>query len=242
MRYPLHVLAPRRSKAPPTIVIDPGHGGVDPGAIGRTGVREKDVVLAIAEDFAAGLKRLTRASVRLTRQADVFLSLEERVAIAQSYNADVFISVHADSAPEQHACGLSIYTLSEVATDKLSAALAAHENYVGTLSGVNVEHMDDQVTSTLFDLARQQTLNRSHSLQHQMITDLSGKTRLLENPARSANFVVLRSPTVPALLIESGFLSNDQDEALLRKATYRHHLAGVLARSLIACFGAWATP
>jgi N-acetylmuramoyl-L-alanine amidase len=236
---PLPVPSPRL-KAARTIVIDPGHGGVDPGAIGRSGVKEKHIVLAIGLAFAEELERLTGASVKLTRETDAFLPLEERVAIAQAHKADLFVSVHADSAPERVARGLSIYTLSEVASDKLAAALATSENRVDSLYGVNLNGMSKNVASILVDLARRETLNRSITLQRNLIAGLQGQTRLLERPARAANFAVLRSPEVPAMLIENGFLSNAQDEALLSTPKYRQRLASMLAHTLANSFSTWA--
>jgi len=231
---------PPRLKARRCIVIDPGHGGVDPGAIGRSGVEEKHIVLAIGLAFAEELERLTGATVKLTRQSDTFLPLEERVQIAQTMKADLFVSVHADSAPERVARGLSIYTLSEHASDKLAAALATSENRVDSLYGVNLNGMSKSVASILVDLARRETLNRSITLQRNLISGLEGRTRLLERPARAANFAVLRSPEVPAMLIENGFLSNPQDEALLSTAKYRQRLASLLAHTLANSFTGWA--
>jgi N-acetylmuramoyl-L-alanine amidase len=237
--YPIPVPPPSLkpgAKRQRTIVIDPGHGGVDPGAIGGAGTEEKHVVLNIAEDLAGELGRLTGAAVRLTREKDVFLPLEERVAFAQDLKADLFVSVHADSAPTPDARGLSVYTLSNTASDKLSAALATRENQVDTLYGVDLGKLDDKVASILFDLARRETLNQSIAVQHRLVADLGSKTRLLERPARSANFAVLRSPAVPAVLIETGFLSNGHDEALLRTPRYRRHLAGLIAHAVADCY------
>ncbi|HUC60617.1 MAG TPA: N-acetylmuramoyl-L-alanine amidase [Alphaproteobacteria bacterium] len=231
---------PPRLKAARCIVIDPGHGGIDPGAIGRSGVEEKHIVLAIGLAFAEELERLTGAKVHLTRENDRFLPLEERVQIAQGLKADLFVSVHADSAPERVARGLSIYTLSEHASDRLAAALATSENRVDSLYGVNLAGMSKSVASILVDLARRETLNRSITLQRDLIAGLEGRTRLLERPARAANFAVLRSPEVPAMLIENGFLSNPQDEALLSTAKYRQRLATLLAHTLANSFSAWA--
>ncbi|HLI12521.1 MAG TPA: N-acetylmuramoyl-L-alanine amidase [Alphaproteobacteria bacterium] len=233
---PLPLPPPPRLGARHTIVIDPGHGGVDPGAIGVSGTEEKHVVLAIAEELRGELRRLSGANVRLTRDKDIFLPLEDRVAIAQSLKADLFVSIHADSAPEPTARGLSVYTLSTVASDRLAAALATRENRVDEIYGLNLAHMDHNVASILVDLARRETRNQSLTVQHRLVDDLEGKTRLLENPARAANFVVLRSPEVPAVLIETGFLSNPQDEALLRTQGYRSRLAALLARALADSF------
>lgn len=234
----------RRTRGRRTIVIDPGHGGVDPGAIGHSGIEEKNIVLPLAEEFAARLESLTGAAVHLTRDRDIFLPLEERVAIGEKLKADLFISVHADSCPEHDARGLSIYTLSKVASDKLSAALAVSQNRVDTLYSPNLREVlrhvhNKNVASILCDLACRETRLRSLTLQHDLVTELSGDTRLLEHPARSANFAVLRSPQIPALLIETGFLSNRFDEALLRKPAYRHGLADKLARSVAKSFPHW---
>ena len=177
--------------------------------------------------------------MRLTRHSDVFLPLEKRVAIAQALKADLFISIHADSCPEADARGLSIYTLSEIASDRLAAALAEHENRVDMLYDVNLRYVDKSAAPVLFDLARRETLNLSRGLQNRLIADLAGKTRLLEHPVRSANFAVLRSPSVPAMLVETGFLSNIHDDALLSSPHYRQDLAGLLARSVADVFPSW---
>lgn len=220
-------------KRKPVIVVDPGHGGADPGAIGHHhGLEEKHVVLDIARHCAADLARLTKASVHLTRTGDVFLPLERRVAIARAHKADFFVSVHADSAPAAAARGLSIYTLSQHASDRFSAAIARHENAVDAVYGVKLQKFDHAVASILFDMARRETLNISRTMQHYLLRDLGRKVRLLENPARHANFEVLRSPVIPGVLIESGFLSNRHDEAQLRSESYRRHLASQLAHSI----------
>jgi len=223
---------PANAVAPATIVIDPGHGGVDPGAIGRSGIQEKHVVLEIAAALAQELAGLTQARIKLTRETDIFLSLEDRVAIAESLRADFFVSVHADSAPSADARGMSIYTLSDVASDNLSAALATRENSVDALGGINLRQVDRKVAKILIDLARRETLNQSITAQRRLIADLQDKTRLLERPARAANFAVLRSPSVPAVLVETGFLSNYQDEALLKAPGYRNQLAKIMAHAV----------
>lgn len=226
----------RRRRRTPVIVIDPGHGGIDPGAIGHGRLEEKHVVLDIAKHCASDLAVFTGASVHLTRTSDIFLTLEKRVAIARALRADFFMSIHADSAPSPEARGLSVYTLSEHASDRFSAALAKHENAVDSVYGVKLQKFDHAVTSILFDMARRETLNISRAMQDRLIHDLKSKVRLLENPARHANFAVLRSPVIPGALIESGFLSNRHDEAKLRSHTYRRHLATKLARSFTDAF------
>ncbi|WP_159460296.1 N-acetylmuramoyl-L-alanine amidase family protein [Tistlia consotensis] len=223
--------ASRRSRKP-TVVIDPGHGGVDPGALGRNGLEEKAVVLDIAEHCATALALRSGASVHLTRREDVFLSLEERVAIARRHQADLFVSIHADSAPTPAARGLSVYTLSGDASDKLAASLARHENAVDAAYGVKLRQFDDAVASILFDLARRETLNLSRAVQRRLIGDLASRMRLLDNPARHADFAVLRSAAIPAVLVETGFLSNRADELELRSGRYRRKIGATLATSL----------
>ncbi len=221
-----------RQRRKPVIVVDPGHGGADPGAIGHGGLEEKHVVLDIARHCAADLAALTKASVHLTRTDDVFLPLENRVAIARAHKADFFVSIHADSAPAAAARGLSIYTLSQHASDRFSAALARHENAVDAVYGVKLRKFDHAVASILFDMARRETLNISRTMQHYLLRDLGRKVRLLENPARHANFEVLRSPVIPGVLIESGFLSNRHDEASCGPRHTRRRLASQLAHSI----------
>ena len=216
----------------PTIIVDPGHGGVDPGAIGHKGLEEKHVVLDIAERCASDLATLTGASVHLTRRSDSFLTLEKRVAIAEAHKADMFISVHADSAPDPRARGLSIYTLSEHASDGLAAAIASRENAADSVYGAKLKKYGDTVASILYDMARRETLILSRRMQHRLLHDLGENVRLLENPGRHANFAVLRSPDVPAVLIETGFLSNAHDEVTLRSGRYRRRLGSRMAHAL----------
>jgi len=222
----------RAEKRKPIIVVDPGHGGVDPGAIGPSGLLEKDVVLDVAKRCAAELTSKGLFTVQLTRTKDVFLPLPRRISVARAHKADLFISIHADSAPSASARGLSIYTLSEQASDELSAAIADRENAVDKLYDVNLSQLDETVASILFDLARRETLNTSSTVQNLMLAQLKTKMRLLENPARHANFTVLRSIPIPSVLVEAGFLSNPNDENKLRSPQYRRFLGTEIARSL----------
>lgn len=228
---------PPRKPQPPRplrrIVLDPGHGGHDPGAIGVRGTHEKDVTLDIAKELARQLRQTRGLEAVLTRETDVFLSLGKRVEIARAARAELFLSIHADSAPNPNARGLSAYTLSEKATDAFSEALARQENLADRL-GVAEEQFDANVQAFLVDLAADYTRRASLSAKQGIVKGVGRDIRLLDNPMRSANFAVLKAPDVPSVLVETGFLSNAEDEKLLRDGTARRRIAGVLARELTA--------
>jgi N-acetylmuramoyl-L-alanine amidase len=215
-----------------TIVLDPGHGGRDPGAIGARGTREKDVTLAICRAIRNTLAGLRGVRVVLTRDGDTYMTLPERVAIAGRWGAELFISIHADAAPNPAARGLSAYTLAEKASDDLAAALAARENQVDSIYGVDLSGADRQTAAILIDLARRHSHNSALLAQRKLIDHADGKLRLLENPLRAADFAVLKSPEVPSLLVETGFLSNRHDETLLRDERSRARIAAVLAAAM----------
>lgn len=220
--------APKPPARRHVVVIDPGHGGRDPGAIGVRGTFEKDVVLDIALAVAQRLSGRRGLTVRLTRSDDVFLPLDDRREIASDARASLFVSVHADSAPNREARGLSAYTLSDAPTDGLAKALADRENAAG--GDGPPRPLPPRIAAILNDYVRNQTLARALRVKGALI---DGAERhglpLLENPKRSANFAVLRAPDVPSLLIETGFLSNPQDEARLRDAAQRRRVADFLA-------------
>lgn len=213
----------------PVIMLDPGHGGRDPGAIGLSGVFEKEITLDLAKKIAAEIEAAGRCKVVMTRTRDVFVPLQERAAKAQAAKADFFISIHADSAPNPDARGLSAYTLSEKASDGLAAAIADNENAADLLQDQNLSISDPQVAAILFDLSRRHSLNTALTRKAHIVKTAGSKLRLLENPRRSANFAVLKVPDVPAVLIETGFLSNSADEQLLTSAKSRARIATVLA-------------
>lgn len=228
------VKPPGRKPAPPKLLmLDPGHGGHDPGCIGLRTTYEKDVVLDIAKEVARQLGKARGWQVSLTREDDNFIDLKERVRIAQAANADLFISIHADSAPNKAARGMSAYTLSDKASDDFAAAIAQQENFAGGL-GVDVSGLDEKVAGILVDLAARHTVTAALHAKQSIIQGAGKDVRLLENPMRSANFAVLKAPDIPSLLIETGFLSNSQDETLLRDAKARRNIAGILARELAA--------
>ena len=221
-----------KPKPPRLLMIDPGHGGHDPGAIGLSGTQEKDITLDIARRMASVISKGKGVAVRLTRSEDVFLSLAERVKIGADARADLFVSIHADSAPNQSARGLSVYTLSEKASDQFASLLAEKENRADTKGGLQVPVEDKEVAAILFDLAAKRTRNTAQRVKVGFIKGMSRRWRMLDQPIRSANFAVLRSPEVPSLLIETGFLSNRQDEALLRRAEIRQKIAELMVAEI----------
>jgi N-acetylmuramoyl-L-alanine amidase len=214
-----------------TVVVDAGHGGVDPGCIGNSGTYEKDVVLDTALRLARGLEGARRYKVALSRTSDNFISLEERVIHARTLGADLFISVHADALPERSWRGASVFTLSEKASDKEAAAVAERENRSDLVAGVKYT-ADPEVNEILFDLARRQTNNLSLQLAQQLVVELGHRVRLLQNTHRSAAFVVLKAPDIPSALVETGCLSNPEEERDLRNASYRAVVASALLRSV----------
>ena len=222
----------RKPQTPRLLMIDPGHGGHDPGAIGLSGTKEKDITLDIARRMAEVLIKETGIDVKLTRERDVFLPLGERVKLGREARADMFVSIHADSAPNQGARGLSAYTLSEKASDQFASMLAEQENKVDLLGGLDLGVEDKDVASILFDLTARHTRNTAQRVKVGFIKAVGRRLHLLEEPMRSANFAVLRSPDVPSMLIETGFLSNRRDESLLRKPTSRQKIANLMAKEL----------
>lgn len=232
---PVDVLAATKSKKTPAagsrlLMIDPGHGGRDPGAVGRTGLYEKDVVLDVSRQLANEMNKIPGLTVKLTRDSDKFIPLNERVKIAQGAKADLFISIHADSAPDRSARGLSAYTLSKTASDNFSQAIAKQENLADLMGGIDIKDTDEQTASILMDLAARHTKTASLKAKMELVSGIGRDWPLLENPMRSANFAVLRAPDLPSMLIETGFLSNDRDETILRDRTNRKKIAVLLAR------------
>lgn len=201
----------KRSKGLPLIVIDPGHGGKDPGAT-QHHVIEKHITLNIARALSAALTRTGRYRAQLTRTDDRFISLDERVRIAQQAGAWLFISLHADAASVPQARGVSVYTVSETASDAESERLAAQENSADYIGGVTIDHNDPIVADILLDLTTRDNRLKSTKLADFMIAGFTNqRLRLLSNPHRYAGFRVLKAPNIPSVLIEMGFLTNPHD-------------------------------
>jgi N-acetylmuramoyl-L-alanine amidase len=220
-----------RAAAPsrPLVVLDPGHGGRDPGAIGAAGTREKTVVLATAQELRRLLEASGRCRVVLTRTGDRFVSLGDRVEFARRRNAALFVSIHADSAPG--ARGASVYTLGEN-SDALAGALARRENQADRAGGLRNPSLSPEVQAILLSLMRAETRAGSARMARQVVDSLDDEVALLPNPHRRAGFAVLKAPEIPSVLVEIGFLSHPQDEAALRRADHRARVARALSRAV----------
>ena len=218
------------------IVIDPGHGGVDPGAIGASGSYEKHITLAAARDLKEYLEGTGRFDVRLTRDRDIFIRLRDRIDIAREQKADLFISVHADTIRDRQVRGLSVYTLSERASDKEAAELAERENKADLIAGVDLTHESKEVTNILIDLAQRETMNQSARLASLFVRELGERVNVLRNPHRFAGFAVLKAPDIPSILVELGFLSNKDDERALKSEAHRRKVAQSIAAAIDAYF------
>jgi N-acetylmuramoyl-L-alanine amidase len=204
------------------VVVDPGHGGVDTGAEGGRGTLEKTITLAFALELKKELEASGRYDVFLTRDRDVFLRLDERVQIARRHEADLFISIHADAIRLKNVRGATVYTVSDKASDAEAAAKAIRENLSDQIAGVVVEEENQEVADILADLIRRETQSFSLRFARSLVGGLSPAIRMIPtNPHRFAGFKVLRAPDVPSVLLELGYLSNAEDEALLRDPEWR---------------------
>ena len=230
----------RTGHAKPIIVIDPGHGGVDPGTSSVSGVTEKEVVLKFAELLKQKLAATGRYEIHLTRQDDTFLPLKERVAFAQKRGAGLFLSIHADYFPVEidgDARGATIYTLSEKASDAEAKALAAKENFSDAIAGIELPSDSDEVVANiLIDLAQRETQNRSLVFARSLIGELANKNTLHTEQLRSAGFRVLKAPDVPSVLLELGFLSNPDDEKQLTSEVWRDRMTDSVAAAIDGYF------
>ena len=213
------------------VAVDAGHGGVDPGTISKGGIYEKTITLAMARELKKRMEATGRYRVILTRDRDIFVPLRERVAIARAHGAEMFISLHADANPNRTVRGGSIYTLSEVASDKEAEMLAAKENKADLIAGMDLSHENPQVTSILLDLAQRETMNYSASFAAMLVSELGKSVKLLGNSHRFAGFAVLKAPDVPSVLFELGYLSNSAEEKLLNRSDYRRKIADGVTRA-----------
>ena len=216
------------------VVIDPGHGGKDPGAIGRNGTREKDVVLEVARKLKARLNREKGIKALLTRESDVFIPLLDRINIAHRNKADLFISVHADASPNSLVNGSTVYILSENgASSEAARLLAESENsYDVRFGGVSINDTSNRIASVLLDLSQNAMTERSLSLANGVLSELSKVNNPLRNKVESAGFVVLKSPDIPSMLVETAFLSNPAEEKRLRTAEYQQKLANAMFKGI----------
>lgn len=210
-----------RPEKPFTIVIDPGHGGIDGGAKAAGGAAEKDLTLSFSRELHERLKATSRFNVFMTREDDVFLRLDERVRIARQHEADLFVSIHADTISQSGVRGASVYTISEKASDEVARAAAERENLADSVAGIEIADDNQQVADILFDLVRRETHGFSVTFARSLVDELGRKIELINNPQRSAGFRVLRAPDVPSVLVELGYLSNAKDLAKLQDPVWR---------------------
>lgn len=210
----------------PLVVIDAGHGGHDPGALSpHSGKREKDITLALAKAVRDDLVASGRVRVALTRSDDRFLVLEERYGIARRLKADLFISIHADAAENEQASGASVYTLSEVASDREAARLAARENKANIINGIDLGAHSSEVSSILLDLTQRETMNVASDFARLLQREAADDVKFRTTAHRFASFVVLKAPDTPSILFETGFISNKSDAEFLASAAGQKKVA-----------------
>jgi N-acetylmuramoyl-L-alanine amidase len=216
-----------------TIALDPGHGGEDPGATGTTGVHEKDIVLSVAKRLKAKLEELPNTRVMLTRDADFFVPLGQRVEKARKVQADLFVSIHADAFVERTARGSSVFVLSEKGASSSAARwLAADQNKADMIGGVNLGSHDRELASVLIDLSQTAQINDSMKLGKAVLTEIGGINRLHRGVVEQAGFAVLKAPDIPSILVETAFISNPDEEARLKDDGYQNQLADAITKGI----------
>ena len=216
-----------------TIALDPGHGGEDPGAIGATGAREKDIVLAIAKRLKFKLEEQPHIRVMLTRDGDYFVPLGTRVEKARKVQADLFVSLHADAFLLPTARGSSVFVLSEKgATSSAARWLANKENLADAIGGANLKGDDMQLASVLLDLSTTAQINDSLKLGRAVLSEIGGMARLHKGAVEQAGFAVLKAPDIPSILIETAFISNPEEEAKLRDNGYQDEMAAAITKGI----------
>ncbi len=236
---PLHPGPAHGARAPaPLVMLDPGHGGKDPGAIGVSGTYEKQVALATAIELGRLLGASGRYRVAMTRVADRFVPLEERVARAQEHGAALFVSMHADALSDHDVRGASVYTLATSASDAQTAQLAQRENSADRFGGPAFRAVPPDVARILASLVQRETRVGSARLARDLVSSLDRALPMLPNPERHAGFVVLKAADIPSVLVEMGFMSNPRDEAELRRPSHRALVALSMRDAVDAYFAA----
>ena len=215
-----------RAKKQFVIALDPGHGGRDPGAIGKRGTREKDIALAVAKKMKTLINRTPGYRAILTRDADRYITLRNRVKKARQAKADIFISLHADSFHKRNVKGASVYALSlRGASSEAARIIAKKENSSDLIGGISLDDKDDLIASVLLDLSQTATIQDSLELGSDVLSHLGKISRLNNRRVQQAGFAVLKAPDMPSILIETAFLSNPSEEMKLRSPKHQHKLA-----------------
>lgn len=231
-----------RATAPkPVIMLDPGHGGKDPGAIGISGTFEKHIAQAAAQELYRQIKARGQYDVVMTRVDDHFIPLEGRVDLAHRHKAQLFISMHADALHDPGVRGASVYTMSNGASDAQTASLAKTENSADRFAGPAFHGMSAEVQDILASLVNEETRRGSAHMAASVVSAFQPRIGLLRHPARHAGFVVLKSADIPSVLVEMGFMSNRHDEAALRQAGYRQQVATAMNAAIDRYFAAQGT-
>lgn len=222
-------VARKRTSSKRLIVLDPGHGGVDPGTLGILGVNEKVIVLKVSRAIKEALEATGRYEVRLTRTRDIYIPHRQRYGIAHDAGADLFISVHADSIADPNVRGGTVYTLSEKASDREAARIAAKENKSDVIAGLDLRETDNVVSGILIDLAQRETLNESVAFAQLLVPSMRRQVKMHKRGHRFANLLVLKSIDVPSILLETGYLTNRVDARMLNSRAGQRKIArGVL--------------
>jgi N-acetylmuramoyl-L-alanine amidase len=225
------------------VVIDAGHGGKDPGASGPKGVREKDVVLAIARQLASELDRQPGIRAVMTRTEDRYVSFDERMRVARRAEADLFISIHADAYQDASARGATVYALSTGrASDEVTRRLAERENAADLIGGVSIADKDDVLARVLLDLSQNAAISASMLVGQEVIDSLGSVTRMRKTRVQQGSFLVLTSPDIPSILIETAYISNPREESALRDPNYQGDLARAVSAGVLKYFRGNAPP
>ncbi len=221
----------------PLIIIDPGHGGQDPGSHSRSKIYEKNIVLALSKELKKQLLNTGKYRVLLTRETDIYIRLKDRVKFARDHEADLFVSIHADSIHKPNIRGTSVYTISKKASDAQTAKLAEKENQSDIMAGLDLSIDDEQVAFILGDFLMNDTMNQSKFFANTLVSKLKQSgIKTLQNPHRYAGFAVLKAPDIPSILIEAGFMSNAQEAKLLNQSHHRKKIASAILKGIDTYF------
>jgi len=227
----------KQKKRDVIVAIDAGHGGKDPGAVGKRGTREKDVVLKVARKLKSEIDRQQGMKAVMIRDRDTFMPLRDRIKKARNYKADLFISIHADASPDKRVGGSSVYVLSKNgATSELARWMAKKENSADLVGGVTLSDKDDQLASVLLELSQDHTIEESMDVADDLLASLQSVNKLRSRRIEQAGFAVLKSPDIPSVLVETAFISNPSEEKRLRTSAYQDKIARALMKGVRTYF------